>query len=298
MDLNKIDQTARLSQNNSMSLMVFKMVNGQHPDYATHLYYAINIFKVKEVLNVSDYALSQVPLENDCFKGMIEVRGDYIPVYDLGQWLGCSPFDHARSVYIVSEVNRKPIGFHVAHIEGVEEKNWREIVPSEEMADKVVNQTQIRDHLCLIVDVEKMINEVSGVALDQLAESEKLNQSEQKLVLYADDQKSMRSYLKMTLDNLGFSNLGFEDGQGIIDYFESGEQSPVFAVITDLEMPRVSGHTVIQYLKQGPLKDRPVFVHSSMTVGDSQRQAKELGADGFIGKISTDTLRNMLEQYL
>ena len=68
-------------------------------------------------------------------------------------------------------------------------------------------------------------------------------------------------------------------------------------MITDLEMPNVSGHTVIRAIKEKMGLNIPVVVHSSMTVGDSVRQASELGADGFIGKIDTKEIVHTIKQY-
>lgn len=64
-------------------------------------------------------------------------------------------------------------------------------------------------------------------------------------------------------------------------------------------MPNVSGHTVIKKAKAMEFaKHIPVVVHSSMTVGDSKRQAEELGADDFIGKIDTGLVAEVLKKYL
>lgn len=298
MDLNQINKTAELSNNNSMSLMVFKLVSKANPDYRNFPYFAINIFKVKEVLNTADYEINSVPTQSNYLQGVISVRGEYISIYNLNEWLGFPPFESDRSVYIVTELNGKRFGLHVAHISGVEEKSWDEIVPSTNNSDKIVNQTQLGGGLCLIVDVEKMINEITGINLEEQARTERINEQMDKVILYADDQKSMRDYLGMTLENLGFKAIGFEDGQGIVDYLQNSGSEQVLLVITDLEMPRLSGHSVIKYIKESEHRQLPVLVHSSMTVNDSQRQAKSMGADDFIGKVSTENIKKALEKYV
>lgn len=301
MDLSSIDKTANLSQNNSMSLMVFKMASESSDDFVNHPFFGVNIFKVKEVLEAAEFPLSMVPNgeDNSFFKGMIKVRGDYISIYDTAGWLGYPDFDLDRSVIILTEINGKQIGIHVAYIHGVFEKEWGEIQPSENLQNKVVSETKIEDNLCLIMDIEKMVAEISGLDFQKEAESTGEEIQSDKIVLFADDSKSIRDYVTALMNNLKIRNVVFDDGKGLLEYVEKNGLDNVGLVLTDLEMPNVSGHTVIKAIKENPkYQDKPVVVHTSMTVGDSERQAKELGADDFIGKIDSDRLEEVFREYL
>ncbi|WP_044412600.1 chemotaxis protein CheV [Thiomicrospira microaerophila] len=300
MDLNTINKTANLSKNNSMSLMIFKLVAEQHSEFTLHPFYAMNIFKIKEVLNATEYPIKMGTMnDSDFFMGVISVRGDYISVYDAAQWYG-QPRANTddRSVIIVCEVNKQTIGLHVSYIHGVAEKDWKELVQTDKNAGKVVSQTRIEDELCLVMDVEQMIAEITGTDLEQEAKVDSLGQTFEKIILFADDQGSIRGYVKAVLENLGVKHEIYEDGSGIIDFLSKAEnQCKVGLVITDLEMPNVSGHTVIRTIKEKMGLAIPVVVHSSMTVGDSVRQATELGADGFISKIDTPEIVKTIKKY-
>lgn len=154
-----------------------------------------------------------------------------------------------------------------------------------------MSQTRIEDELCLVMDIEQMIAEIMGTNLEQEASRVDTPLETDKIVLFADDQGSIRGYVQAVLENMGVQHKVFEDGQGIIDFLEQKEnRGKVGLVLTDLEMPNVSGHTVIKAIKETMGLKIPVVVHSSMTVNDSQRQAKELGADYFVGKINTDQI--------
>ena len=300
MDLNTIEKTANLSKNNSMSLMIFKLVNEHHSDFDLHPFYAMNIFKIKEVLNASEYPIKMAAMSGAAFfRGVISVRGEYISVYDTAQWFGHERQSITeRSVIVVCEVNHKTIGLLVAYIHGVAEKDWKDIQGADQNAQKIVSQTRVEDELCLIMDVEQMIAEISGTDLEKEAKVESLGQHYSKIILFADDQGSIRGYVKAVLENLGIKHEIFNDGAGIIDYLSIEEnRSKVGLVITDLEMPNVSGHTVIRTIKEKMGLSIPVVVHSSMTVGDSVRQSKDLGADGFIGKIDTQEIVNTIKHY-
>lgn len=297
-NLEAINQTASLSQNNSMSLMVFKMVQESDEDSGNKPFLALNIFKVKEVLASSAYPLTEMPGDSNHMLGMIDVREEeWIPIYELSAWMGYEPVDSSRSVYLIAEVNGKSVGFHVAHITGVEEKTWEEIIPAQHLQDKVVNQTQINNELCYIVDVEKMVNEVTGLDLEDAAQVD-YSLDVEKQIYFADDQESIRKYVGVALDNLGIRNTGFKDGLELMEALERGSDD-VGLVITDLEMPRKSGHMVIKEIKENTkLNHLPVIVHTSMTNRDSRRQASEMGADGFIGKIDTDELASVIKKHM
>ncbi|UQB43148.1 chemotaxis protein CheV [Thiomicrospira microaerophila] len=300
MDLNTIDKTANLSKNNAMSLMVFKLVSEHDTQFGAHPYYAMNIFKIKEVLNASEYAITRTTINSaDFYKGVIAVRGEYINVYDTAKWFGhaaLNPDD--RSVILICEVNHQIIGLLVAYIHGVTEKDWKELQSADENAQKIVSQTRVEDELCLIMDVEQMIAEISGTDLEKESKVESLGQQYEKIILFADDQASIRGYVKAVLENLNIKHEIYNDGSGIINFLEQPEnRAKVGLIITDLEMPNVSGHTVIRTIKEKMGLTIPIIVHSSMTVGDSVRQAKQLGADGFIGKIDTAQIVETIKKY-
>ena len=66
-------------------------------------------------------------------------------------------------------------------------------------------------------------------------------------------------------------------------------------IITDIEMPIVSGHEVIRRLKSDArTKHIPILVFSSMTNDQSRKAVRELGADGFVGKLSVEQMVKQL----
>ena len=78
----------------------------------------------------------------------------------------------------------------------------------------------------------------------------------------------------------------FENGKLLVDYiFAMPDKSIIPVVITDIEMPEMSGFTVLQTLRKHPeTKDLPIIVNSSMTGANNKREAEVLGASGFIDK--------------
>ena len=67
------------------------------------------------------------------------------------------------------------------------------------------------------------------------------------------------------------------------------------AIVTDIEMPEMSGFTVVKKLKENPItKVIPVIVNSSMTGDNNKREAEVLGADAFVGKTKSLGIINLI----
>jgi two-component system chemotaxis response regulator CheV len=118
-----------------------------------------------------------------------------------------------------------------------------------------------------------------------------------KLLLAADDSKAIRGYLSTVFDQLDVPHKIFDDGKQLIEYMQSlPNANGISAVVTDLEMPEASGHTVIKFIRgDNRFSALAVSVHSSMTSENNERDAKNLGADFFIGKIDTQYVTETLE---
>lgn len=309
MNMEQIEKTSNLTNNNGMSIMTFKVVKPGSEKEKASPYFAINIFKVREVLEAysdeNKNKLKESPEGGEKhYLGVIDVRGEYVPVYKLANWLGYEDITgEERSVFILTEVNNKSIGLHVSHIFGVDEKSWGEIVPTDgtDSQSKFVSSTRYNDELCYIVDVERMLHEITGIDLNKEADVNsgaiEVELGDQ-YILFADDQKSIRQYTESVLGNLGIKCKGFPDGSGLIAEAKRMERKDIGMIFTDLEMPEVSGHTVLKELKEDPnTRDIPIVVHSSMTVSDSKREAERLGANRFVGKVNTDSIISAINDF-
>jgi len=106
-------------------------------------------------------------------------------------------------------------------------------------------------------------------------------------VLIAEDSRTAQRALIQIFDNANINIQIFDNGKKLVDFIQSLDDSidSVTAIITDIEMPEMSGFTVLQILKTDPrTKNIPIIVNSSMTGHNNKREAEVLGADGFIDK--------------
>jgi two-component system NtrC family response regulator len=115
-------------------------------------------------------------------------------------------------------------------------------------------------------------------------------------ILVVDDDASFRRVLEYQLKEAGYSVACAADGKKALDLFF---EHPFDAVLTDLDMPQLSGNELLRQIKkQSP--DIPVIVITGFATVDSAVDAMKAGAFHYLTKpLNRDallhTLRNALE---
>lgn len=300
--LENVDAATNLAKNNELQLLVFRI--SSKSDSA---YYAINVFKTREVVESRNHYITQIPSSHKMLEGTIVLRGMQIPILNLPLWLGTtlSKDEVSRSNILVCDFNGIIIGLRIMSAYRVVKKNWSEMHAPESYRmgenNVVINDTRLEDgSLCLVLDYEKLLADVIPQAMVNVLESpaniknlvipSKLKNG---TVLIAEDSKTAQRHLKQIFENANLSMKLFDNGKLLVDYINSLDDnaSKIPAVITDIEMPEMSGFTVVKLLK-GSLKTKniPVIVNSSMTGANNKREAEVLGADGFINKTKSQNI--------
>jgi two-component system, chemotaxis family, chemotaxis protein CheV len=300
--LDNVDAATNLAKNNELQLLVFRVSNSTESAY-----YAINVFKTREVVETKNHYLTQIPSSHPLLEGTITLRGLQIPILDLPQWLN-SPLEKEeklQSNILICDFNGIIIGLRIMSAYRVIKKNWNEMHAPDSYRLKedgvVMNDTRLEDgSLCLILDYEKLLADVIPQAMvDVVQNSKSLREIviPEKLrngtVLIAEDSKTAQRALIQIFHNANIAMQLFDNGKKLIEYITSlGENTDqIAAVITDIEMPEMSGFTVVKLLKSNPLtQDIPIIVNSSMTGENNKREAEVLGADGFIDKTKSHNI--------
>jgi len=299
--LDNVDAATNLAKNNELQLLVFRI--NESNDSA---FYAINVFKTREVVEAKNHFLTQIPSAHPLLEGTIVLRGLQIPILNLPAWLGTTldKEEIEKSNILVCDFNGVVIGLRIMSAYRVIKKNWNEMhaPDSYRLKDEgvVMNDTRLEDgSLCLILDYEKLLADVIPQAMVDVYESAasvKDVQLPAKLlngtVLIAEDSKTAQSHLKQIFKNAKIDMQIFNNGKLLVDYiFAMPDQSIIPAVITDIEMPEMSGFTVLQTLRNDPrTKDLPIIVNSSMTGNNNKREAEVLGASDFIDKTKSHNI--------
>lgn len=299
--LENVDAATNLAKNNELQLLVFRI--SSKPDSA---YYAINVFKTREVVESKNHYITQIPSSHKMLEGTIVLRGMQIPILNLPLWLGTTLSKEEINIsnILVCDFNGIVIGLRIMSAYRVVKKNWNEMHAPESyrMGDNnvVINDTRLEDgSLCLVLDYEKLLADVIPQAMVNVLESPANlkdlaipNKLKNGTVLIAEDSKTAQKHLKQIFENANISMKLFENGKLLVDYVNSlDDASKIPAVITDIEMPEMSGFTVVKLLKSSSkTKNIPVIVNSSMTGSNNKREAELLGADGFIDKTKSQNI--------
>ena len=103
-----------------------------------------------------------------------------------------------------------------------------------------------------------------------------------KTILAADDSRSILQMVSFTLKGAGYSVVEAADGQAALD---QAKRQPFNLVITDLNMPRMDGITLIKNLRGLPnYKFTPMLMLTTEAADSFKSKGKAAGATGWLVK--------------
>jgi len=104
-----------------------------------------------------------------------------------------------------------------------------------------------------------------------------------KRILTVDDSRTMRTMLKVALENAGFEVVQAEDGVAGLEALDGLTSLDV--IITDINMPRLDGFGFIEGVrKEARLRAVPILVLTTESDVSKKTRAREAGATGWIVK--------------
>lgn len=98
-------------------------------------------------------------------------------------------------------------------------------------------------------------------------------------VLVVDDEKMIRSLLKMSLQRMGYEVTTADDGAEALDLFQ---ENSFDLILLDILMPNVDGFTVCSEVRR--VSDVPIVMLTALNRPDDIVRGLELGADNYITK--------------
>jgi two-component system chemotaxis response regulator CheY len=114
-------------------------------------------------------------------------------------------------------------------------------------------------------------------------------------ILAVDDSASMRQMLGVTLRSAGYAVIEATDGDEALDYARA---HAVDLVLTDVNMPRMDGITLVAQLRTLPAYQlTPLLVLTTESSPERKIQGKQAGATGWMVKpFNPDQLLSTLER--
>jgi two-component system chemotaxis response regulator CheV len=295
--LESIDLSTQLAGSNRLALLLFRLGPRQ--------IFGINVFKVQEVITTP--AIAPVPGAHPLVRGIADLRGGIVPIIDLGSALG-EIADQPPAHVIVTEYNRSVQGFLVRSVERIIQVDVEKVQPPPGSASNTGYLTAVTRHgdeLVQVVDVEKVLSEVTGEppALSSNLVGRGSHLTAGRRVLVADDSRVARAQIERVLREIGVECVLVNDGREALQFLQAtarhgplGEQLAM--VISDIEMPNMDGYTLTTEIRRDErLKDIHVILHTSLSGVFNKAMVQRVRADRFIAKFGADELaRTVLEQ--
>jgi two-component system, chemotaxis family, chemotaxis protein CheV len=284
--LDTVDQRTQLVGENRLEILMFRLAGRQ--------LFAINVFKVQEVLQLPKLTL--MPQRHPFVCGVVNLRGQTLPVIDLSQAIGMRPLvPGPNSTIIVTEYNRSVQAF----------------LPPPTSAGRqhyLTAISKVDDQLVEIIDVEKVLAEI--VPYNAKVSREKLDdpileRARGREVLLVDDSNVALSQLRDTLGQLGVKMHIASDGLKALNMLKAWADTgqvmtdKLLMIFTDAEMPEMDGYRLTTEIRSDArLRGLYVVLHTSLSGSFNESMVKKVGCDNFLSKFQPDKLVDVVRERL
>lgn len=273
-------------------LLLFTLVGRQS--------FAIGTLKIREIIPFT--TINRILREHPAVLGVAHVRGRTIPVIDMAAAVGCPPLSAAEmqtGSIIITDCQRKDIGFLVRNIERIVDVNWRDVKPPPGLLSQraFVTGLFMQDGQAIqLLDLELMFAMIYPDSLTQrypTLTGVQREQLKQLNILLVDDSQVARKQLSDTLDylNIGYHVTTTGDDALQLMLAMAAANNPIDLLVSDVEMPGLDGYELTFALRDtASLKHAYVILHSSINSQMSVSYANQVGANEALTKFDAEEL--------
>ena len=309
----EIDERTKLTSSNKLELLLFRL--GGDANLERSELFGINVFKIREIIPMP--TITAVAGSSPHMMGVVDLRGQIIPVINLAAVAGCTP-KTGLNILLITEYARSTQAFAVESVEDIVRLDWRQVLSAEGNAEGGMVTSIARldgdnsDRLAQVLDVETILRQVmpsNELEVDPERIGPQVEIRPGTVILAADDSLVARTMIEEGLTAMGLPYIMCKTGKEAWDQLqaisiktqsEGGSVGDKIAlVLTDLEMPEMDGFTLTRNIKQDPrFSSIPVVIHSSLTGTANEAHVKKVGADAYVAKFVAEDLANALRQAL
>ena len=304
--LASVDKRTQLVGENRLELLLFYL-------HSRHLF-ALNVFKVKEVVKLPH--ISKIPHAHPKVSGVVDIRGESIPVIDLRAAIKMPPAKaeaQGDCNLIITEYNRSVQGFMVGEVMHIVNTSWKDILPPPSSAGRSNYLTAITridyqeaNRIVEIIDVEKVLAEIVSYKVnisEETLDKDVVSLLHGKRVLVVDDSSTARGQVKATLGQLGMEIIEVENGLQALNllkrWLEQGKSvyDEILLMITDAEMPEMDGYRLTAEVRNDPrMAELFIALNTSLSGSFNQAMVEKVGCNRFISKFQPDLLVDVVQQ--
>lgn len=312
----EIDERSNLTSLNKFELLLFRLggdPEGQHSEL-----YGINVFKIREIAAMPP--LTSIAESHPHMLGVVNLRGQVIPVIDLPAVVGCTP-TKGLNIILITEFARTTQAFAVESVDEIVRLEWSDVLSAEGTAagSYITSIARINDstggnntRLVQVLDVETILRDMTP-SKEQDVNPETIGpeapMKPDTLILAADDSHIARALIEQSLQALNapyiMTKSGKEAWEKLLDLMEQAQKEgktvrdKVALVLSDLEMPEMDGFTLTRNIKQDPrFQGLPVVIHSSLSGSTNENHVKSVGADAYVAKFVAEDLATAIRRVL
>nr|WP_113867644.1 chemotaxis protein [Brenneria salicis]NMN92074.1 two-component system chemotaxis response regulator CheV [Brenneria salicis ATCC 15712 = DSM 30166]RBP61176.1 two-component system chemotaxis response regulator CheV [Brenneria salicis ATCC 15712 = DSM 30166]RLM30215.1 chemotaxis protein CheV [Brenneria salicis ATCC 15712 = DSM 30166] len=312
-----IEERTNLTSANKFELLLFRL--GSAPsasnDEQSELF-GINVFKLREIVPMP--ALTKAAGMKSPMLGMVNIRGQIIPVIDLPAVAGCVPAT-GLNILLVTEYARSTQAFAVESVDDIVRLDWSQVLAAEAGVSSSyitsiaqLDNDKASNRLALVLDVEQILHDIIPVDRDIRIENAQEKTYPMKpgaIAIVAEDSKVARSLLEQGLNMMSLPYSMHVTGQEAWNKIKAIAQTAqaegrpisdkIGFVLTDLEMPEMDGFTLTRNIKRDEfLKNIPVIIHSSLSGSANEDHVRNVGADAYVAKFEINELANAINGVL
>jgi two-component system chemotaxis sensor kinase CheA len=237
-------------------------------------------------------------IENIGGKRTMQYRGTFLPLVTLSDVARVGSMDDDQDLaVIVIRIGEREVGLLAAMpVDVIETKATIDAVTHRQTG--IAGSTIIRDRTVLVADVF----ELAQTAFPEwnLQRTDNAPQSSETAcqVLLAEDSDFFRAQVKRYLESDGFVVLEAEDGEVAWKVLQENADR-VQAVVTDVEMPNLTGLGLAARIRQEPrFGQLPIIALTSLASEDDVARGKAAGVDDYQIKLDRDHLLESLRRLL
>ena len=311
----EIDERTNLTSSNKFELLLFRL--GADSALGQSELFGINVFKIREIVAMP--AITPIVGATPHSLGVVNLRGQVIPVLDLPSIVGCTP-KTGLNIMLVTEYARTTQAFAVESVEDIVRLDWKQVLSAETSgaAHNLVTSIARLDgntdgtRLAQVLDVEAILQMVSpseNQQVDPQKVGPRLKLKAGTIILAADDSFVARSMIEQELRALQAPYEMTKSGKEAWDRLNALAKSAeaegktildkVSLVLTDLEMPEMDGFTLTRNIKQDArFSGLPVVIHSSLSGSANEDHVRSVGADAYVAKFVAEDLADTIRSVL
>ncbi len=140
--------------------------------------------------------------------------------------------------------------------------------------------------ICYMIQVPEFFSELKGKIVSREWKDDATDTKKVKPIMVAEDSLITRAQIQRILEENGYVVITASDGQ---DAFEKIQKNEVSLLLTDVEMPRKDGLSLVRDLRaMNHFSQLPIVMLTSLGSEDQIRQGKESGADSYLIKSQFD----------